>query len=137
MSGSNTPSARGIYGTQGIAAPNNTPGARVLAVTWTNAAGDLWLFGGNGIGANGGIAYLNDLWRYSAGQWTWVAGSQTNASQGTYGTMGIAATGNAPGGRIEDAGWIDKSGNFWIFGGNGYDANGSTGYLNDLWMYQP
>jgi hypothetical protein len=32
---------------------------------------------------------------------------------------------------------IDSSGNFWLFGGNGLDASGTLGYLNDVWEYQP
>jgi len=27
------------------------------------------------------------------------------------------------------------SGEFWLFGGCGYDISGSRGYLNDLWKY--
>ncbi|MGA9672280.1 MAG: chitobiase/beta-hexosaminidase C-terminal domain-containing protein, partial [Terracidiphilus sp.] len=45
--------------------------------------------------------------------------------------------GNTPGGRSDASGWIDSSGNFWIFGGQGYDAKGSFGLLNDLWEFIP
>ena len=31
----------------------------------------------------------------------------------------------------------DSSGNFWLFGGNGYDSTGNTANLNDLWMFNP
>ncbi len=33
--------------------------------------------------------------------------------------------------------WTDTSGNFWIFGGNGYSTVTATGDLNDIWEYQP
>jgi len=33
--------------------------------------------------------------------------------------------------------WTDASGNFWLFGGNGFDSAGTQGYLNDLWKYEP
>jgi hypothetical protein len=44
---------------------------------------------------------------------------------------------NQPGGRKDSVGWTDLSGNLWIFGGFGYDATNSAGYLNDLWKYTP
>src|ERR1035441_3858127 len=41
------------------------------------------------------------------------------------------------GGRLGTVSWTDQSGNFWLFGGNGYDADGMAGYLNDLWEFNP
>ena len=64
VGGSNLANQSGTYGTQGTAASNNLPGARSGPVLWVDAAGNVWLFGGNGVdsAANGG--YLNDLWKY-------------------------------------------------------------------------
>lgn len=31
--------------------------------------------------------------------------------------------------------WHDNKGKIWIFGGYGEDANGRTGLMNDLWMW--
>src|SRR5262245_40157208 len=42
-----------------------------------------------------------------------------------------------PGSRNRAATWTDTSGNQWLFGGHGYAASGSSGYLNDLWKYDP
>ena len=56
---------------------------------------------------------------------------------GVYGTLGTPAAGNIPGDRYSAASWTDSSGNLWLFGGYGYDANGNTGYLNDLWEFNP
>lgn len=137
VSGSSIPNQNGVYGTQGIAAPGNNPGARASAVTWTDAAGNLWLFGGDGYDSVGGLDELNDLWKYSAGEWTWIAGSNIAGRHGTYGTLGTPATTSIPGGRSQSTEWTDTSGNFWIFGGYGFDATGTLGYLNDLWRYQP
>jgi len=39
----------GVYGTKGVVAAGNIPGARSRSVSWTDAAGDLWLFGGYGV----------------------------------------------------------------------------------------
>ncbi len=138
VGGSNTANQPGTYGTQGTAAAGNVPGAREQAVSWTDASGNFWLFGGNGYDSNGTYGFLNDLWEYSAstGEWTWVGGSNTTNQSGTYGTQGTAAPSNLPGARNGAAGWIDASGNFWLFGG--YLHNGATGqisYLNDLWKY--
>ena len=53
MGGSNVIAQPGVYGTQGVAAPTNFPGARWLAVGWTDAVGQLWLFGGTGFDSLG------------------------------------------------------------------------------------
>ena len=51
MSGSNRTDQRGVYGTQGIASPNNYPGARTQAVGWYDSLREeFWLFGGFGYG---------------------------------------------------------------------------------------
>jgi hypothetical protein len=76
---------------------------------------------------------LNDLWKYSGGQWTWVSGANTGNQAGTYGTQGTAAAGNVPPGRQASVAWIDKLGNFWMFGGFTSGTNG----FNDLWKYDP
>jgi len=138
MSGVNVAGESGIYGTQGVAALTNVPGARSGAVTWTDAEGNLWLFGGYGYGAStANVNVLNDLWEYSAGQWTWVSGSNVNGQSGAYGTMSTAAPGNVPGARSLGLGWTDAHGNLWLYGGNGVDSLGTAGYLNDSWEYNP
>jgi hypothetical protein len=62
----------------------------------------------------------------------------TNVSTGAgvYGTLGTSAPGNQPGCRSGGVSWTDKKGNFWLWGGEGLDANFTYGYLNDLWVYQ-
>jgi hypothetical protein len=70
-----------------------------------------------------------------------MGGSSTVGSNGgqagVYGTLGTPASANIPGGRYSAASWIDASGNFWLFGGSGYDSTGTQGDLNDLWKYTP
>lgn len=129
----------GIYGTQGTAAPGNLPGSRDSGMSWTDAEGNLWLFGGEGFSSvyTATSPYMNDLWKYSNGQWTWMDGSNVGGRTGTYGTLGTPAAGNNPGGRVGAATWIDASGNLWLFGGLGGDSAGNLGDLNDLWEYQP
>jgi N-acetylneuraminic acid mutarotase/pimeloyl-ACP methyl ester carboxylesterase len=135
VSGSNTVNQSGSYGTQGVAAAGNVPGARIGSVSWTDSSGNLWLFGGYGYDSAGNEGFLNDLWKYNGTNWTWVSGSTTGNQSGSYGTQGVAAAGNVPGAREHLVSWIDKSGNLWLFGGIGYDSVGHEGFLNDLWKY--
>jgi N-acetylneuraminic acid mutarotase len=139
MAGAVTVGALGSYGTQGSAAAGNVPGARTGAVSWVDAAGNLWLFGGQGNAAMGPGGYLSDLWEFTpgTGQWTWVGGMSTRNAAGSYGTLGTPAAGNTPGGRTSANAWVDSLGNLWLFGGFGYDSAGNFGYLNDLWEYSP
>lgn len=137
----------GVYGTKGTASATNIPGGRYGSVSWTDADGNFWLFGGSGIDSQpfmGQIGYLNDLWKYSPAQntWTWVAGADTfpsvgGGASGVYGTLGTGATTNYPGGRDAAMSWVDASGNVWIFGGIGIDSTGTLGFENDLWKYEP
>ena len=143
----------GVYGTLGVPAAGNYPGARTFSLGWADNSGNFWLFGGYGADVNGPGGYLNDLWEFnpSTNQWVWMGGSiswgnnciQANGDTlcgpaGVFGTLGVPAAGNIPGGRDYcTASWTDKNGNFWLFGGWNYDANGNLGYLNDLWKYQP
>ena len=137
MSGSNTDLARGVYGTRGVAAPGNVPGARDSNGTWVDNAGNLWLFGGDAYGSTGQPNESNDLWSYNiaTNQWTWVSGSNTVGALGVYGTLGVASPSNVPGSRITGATWVDADGKFWLFGGVGADAVQGSGPLNDIWMF--
>ena len=139
VTGSNLENASGVYGTQGIAAVNNTPGCRENAVSWTDSSGNLWLFGGDGNFSTGANGNLNDLWEYSpaSNEWAWVGGSDTKNAKGVYGTLDEASTNNAPGARTNAVSWTDSSGNLWLFGGYGYDSTDTWGELNDLWRYHP
>jgi len=136
--GSSTVNAAGVYGTQGSAAPANVPSAREESVAWTDASGNFFMFGGySTVPAPGGV--LNDLWKYdlSTSEWTWIAGSNTLNASGVYGTKGTAVASNIPGARAQAVAWIDSTGNFWLFGGVGYDSAGISEALNDLWKYSP
>ena len=117
---------------------NPYPGARTNAVSWTDGSGNFWLFGGFGKDGAGTLGFLNDLWEYSGGTWTFVSGSSLANQIGIYGTPGTASATNAPGGRQEAAGWADAAGNLWLFGGEGEDGNNpptANGILDDLWEY--
>ncbi|MGB7283125.1 MAG: kelch repeat-containing protein [Candidatus Acidiferrum sp.] len=118
------------------AAGTLVPGARVNSVTWKDAGGNFWLFGGYGYDSNGNVGFLSDLWEYTGGNWVFVLGNKTTNQNGAYGQVGTPAAGNLPGGRQEAVGWADTNGNLWLFGGEGEDSVGTAnGILNDLWVY--
>ena len=89
----------------------------------------------------------------AANEWTWMGGGSilncipvhgppdfrppACGLPGVYGTLGTFAAGNIPGSRYSAVSWTDSSGNFWLFGGSGYDAGDVLGTLNDLWEYKP
>jgi N-acetylneuraminic acid mutarotase len=130
----------GVYGTLGTPAVGNTPGARYGASSWTDIHGNLWLFGGYGFNALGKDVGLNDLWEFNpaTSQWTWMGESSTAYQPGVYGALGEPAAGNIPESRNSAVSWTDQKGNFWLFGGEGIDANGYYfGFLNDLWEFNP
>lgn len=138
VKGDSTFNERGRYGSLGVPTNTNNPGARNNGISWVDASGNLWLFGGFGL-ASSGRGYLNDLWKYnvSTNQWTWVNGDSNVGGYGIYGTLGVPSSSNRPGSRFQPSAWTDASGNFWLFGGLGYDGAASAGYLNDLWKYNP
>lgn len=137
----------GVYGTQGTPASGIMPGSRDGAVSWTDTAGHLWMFGGEGLDSAGTYDFLNDLWEFdtSKSEWIWMGGAsavpscglQYCAEPGVYGTLGTSSSTNLPGNRINASGWADANGNFWLFGGTGLVANSSSIYLNDLWKFDP
>jgi hypothetical protein len=68
---------------------------------------------------------MNDLWKYNAtlNQWTWIHGPYLQNQLGVYGSRGVGTTSTISGGRSYAAYWVDASGNFWVFGGNGYASS--------------
>jgi hypothetical protein len=129
-----------INAPSGIPSSSNSPGSRSGSITWTDASGILWLFGGYGIRLTGETGYLNDLWSFNrlTNQWTWISGNNSsNSVSAIYGTKGVASSLNRPGGRSTRAYWIDMNGEFWMFGGIGHGQLNDFGFLNDLWKLNP
>lgn len=135
VSGSNLVHQRGDYGTKGVAAPTNAPGARRVTVSWIDSSNNLWLFGGYGFDSSGEFAELNDLWKFDGTNWTWVSGSNIINQSGIYGNKGVAASANVPGARYAAVSWIDHRNYLWLFGGHGFDSAGQANFLNDLWKF--
>ncbi len=147
--GSNIQDEPGVYGPLGVPVSAAIPGGRSYAASWTDSSGNEWIFGGQGTDSSGQNGLLNDLWKYDVdyaapqdSQWEWVSGSSTLAPTGprpgVYGTQGVPAAGNVPGGRSGATTWIDSQGLLWLFGGLGSDSSGNViSGLNDLWKFDP
>ena len=130
-SGSDTVNHSGAYGA--TTGTPGTPGTRMTSASWTDPAGNFWLFGGYGYDSVGDNGVLNDLWEFNpaTATWTWMSGSNTRNQSGTYGaTTGTTGT---PGARLASASWADSAGNLWLFGGD----NGTGFVYNDLWKFNP
>jgi N-acetylneuraminic acid mutarotase len=139
INGSDQAAPVGSYGTQGVASPANQPPPRGASALWIDTTGNLWIFGGLGNKYFDVFEY-GDLWEFSptSGLWTWVGGSNTADSAGTYGTLGVSSPSNIPGAREGAVSCSDAQGNFWLFGGFTNSPNSvGLGSLNDLWRYSP
>jgi hypothetical protein len=122
----------GVYGTQGIPDPANTPGGRdETAASWVSNAGDLWFFGGEIAGA-----VFNDVWRYelATNNWTWMKGNNLTGQLAVYGSLGIESSLNTPPSIRAYSRWKDTNGHFWLFGGE--SVNTSTQVNNTLWRFK-
>ncbi|MBB1284477.1 VCBS repeat-containing protein [Flavisolibacter sp. BT320] len=138
VSGDNTVNQPSIYGEKGVPAPTNKPGARDAAAGWIDAGGDFWIMGGKTV-SNDLVNDLNDLWKFNPStlEWTWVSGDNIPDQEGVYGTKGIPALTNRPGGRRGASTWVDRAGNLWLFGGQKDFGSNNVSYFNDLWKYNP
>ncbi|MBC7947628.1 MAG: T9SS type A sorting domain-containing protein [Chitinophagaceae bacterium] len=137
VNGDNLVDQYGVYGSMGTGSVSNKPGGRYVSISWTDTNGDFWLFGGYGNTASS-QGHMNDLWKYHppTNQWTWIKGDSTIDQLGVYGTKGVVNNSNKPGGRYVSVSWTDSANNLWLFGGFGQDQ-ATSGYLNDLWKYDP
>ena len=121
IKGVSTFNSYGVYGQKGIPAVINNPGARRDATTWTDAAGNFYLFGGYGYAASGTWAgNLNDTWKYdvATNQWTWLSGPNTVGTSGYSAGIGVVDENNSPGGSPSKIPvWKRSDGSIWLYGG--------------------
>jgi hypothetical protein len=130
MAGPNTINAAPLFGTQGVSSSNNCPPALYSAYSWTDAAGNFWLYGGHD-----GYPYnaFGDLWKFdpTSLEWTWMTGDGSFAPQPVYGSLGISSPLNTPGGRCySGCAWAGVDSKLWLYSGWGSGDN-----YGDLWRY--
>lgn len=129
MKGDSTINSVGVFGTQGVADPQNTPPGFYEAAEWKDLDGNLWLYGGLGPP----FSEFGDLWKFdiAANEWTWVKGSGLPLQSPVYGTLGIPSPSNTPGARSWGvATWVGLDGCLYLYGGLALG-----GWFADLWKY--
>jgi gliding motility-associated-like protein len=140
INGPSSGNGSAVYGTQGVPAPANIPGARVFgSSSWTDQQGHLWMHGGTGYNAAAQYGVLGDMWMYDipTNEWTWMKGPDTVNAVPVYGMLQTAADTNSPGGRVEcNSSWVQSDGTLWTFGGLGNTISpGTRGAYNDMWKF--
>lgn len=150
VGGNETGGQPSIYSASGVPATAGVPGATEGASSWTDTAGNLWLFGGSDESAGKDV---NTLWKYevNTSKWLWMNGDPlvtytppARNQAGNYGTIGLPNAPDAwgPGARQYAATWLShdtvtpNKDYLWLFGGYvRIDVAGTTKPSNDLWKY--
>jgi gliding motility-associated-like protein len=132
MKGSNVGDDNPHYGEKTVVADDNTPGSRKGSTSWTDRDGNFWVFGGGSRSA-----LYSDLWKFDplTNKWVWMSGSKEANHAPVFKNKGIPDVDGNPGARIMASGWVDATGNLWLFGGAGYGSQAQSGFVNNLWMY--
>ncbi|HSR40006.1 MAG TPA: kelch repeat-containing protein, partial [Phnomibacter sp.] len=139
--GSNTKYSAGYFGNINTGTAQTNPGSKTFFSYWT-FNNRLMLWGGSELDDERYFVRLNDCWSFDAASniWTWVGGNSQPQNDyylaGIYGNKGVPSSVNFPGGREQAATW-SVYGKFYLFGGWGTDTKGKTGWLNDLWEFDP
>jgi hypothetical protein len=71
--------------------------------------------------------------------WTWMHGDSIVHQPSVFGTQGIPNDANKPASRYGAGSWTGLDGNFYLYGGVGWNPpnNGLLSGLSDLWQYNP
>ncbi|RYE07333.1 MAG: hypothetical protein EOP51_33905, partial [Sphingobacteriales bacterium] len=104
------------------------------SVGWSDASGNLWLYGGVGPVD----AYHNDLWKFSttSRQWSWEGGDASVRAVPIHGVPGFGDAFTNPGGRYGSTAWTTANGDLWLYGGSVVFVSGQPGQIaSDLWRY--
>jgi N-acetylneuraminic acid mutarotase len=139
MKGSDLRDQEAEYGMLLYEQASNDPGARTSFASWTGDDGILYMYGGDASYDENYYGLKGDMWKYdpSSNNWIWIEGSCSYYSYPEFGMIEVADSANTPGGRAPSSWWKDSAGDFWMFGGSGYDASGHYGKQKDMWRYNP
>lgn len=141
IGGSKVENQSGVYGTLGVFAAANIPGARRTAFTWVDSTGKCFMFGGFGVDEVGNAGALSDLWCFDPdlgdyGQWAWIAGPKLVNQTAVFETIQTPTVTQHPGGvYASNAAWVDSNDALYLQGGFGYDSTNAQGYLSATWRY--
>src|SRR5690606_2100985 len=122
------PGGDGKYGTLGVPAEENSPGAREGSFSWVDNDGKFWLLGGFGLSVSVPAfpsavvsrGNLNDLWKYDpqTDKWSWMSGTNiTTAHAPQFLPSPYIDATNTPYYRQAGSSWTDNDNNLWLFGG--------------------
>jgi N-acetylneuraminic acid mutarotase len=135
MGGTNQPDQPGIYGTQGIPDTSNLPTGRSCNCSWTDTAGNFYLFGGSSLDPLW-LVYA-DIWRYNPNtkEWTWLKGPSNSNTDGIVGNYCEYEEPNNPETRDEAPCLRMNDDEVLLFGGEnrGTTASATT---RDVWVYK-
>lgn len=139
------PATTTVDETIAVVAADLTPGSRQGAVAWhlpdpdttsTTITETAWVFGGEGIDADGAYRVVfNEMWRFDGSNWLFVRGTPGAYSAGVYGGRGVASLSSLPPSRSRPTAWAVRN-TLWMFGGAVETSSvGGVVYPNDLWRY--
>jgi hypothetical protein len=115
ISGGSVPNQLPVYGTQGVPSPLNSPGSRNCPATWTDDAGNLWMYGGYTMGN----LTRADLWKFDTTslEWTWMSGVTGTSVSNTL-PYGVPTSVLNPRSVAEtNCTWTDNQNQLWMYGG--------------------
>lgn len=115
----------GSYGIQNVAnASNLPPSGNSNSASWV-CNGKFYLYSGGG---------RDDMWEYdiATNNWTWIKGSTAFSQPTIYGTKGVAAASNTPGGRLSTINWVYNN-KLYLYGGDNVNIGNSGN--NELWEF--
>ncbi|MEP1032378.1 IPT/TIG domain-containing protein [Ekhidna sp.] len=122
---------------------NKRPGPRAYASVWKDTNGVVWMFGGEGSNTDSTReAPLNDLWKITNGQWSYVDGPLEMRDMGNATAPKIPYPDSWPSSRYGAACWLNPTGWLMMYGGKGYGesrttGNKSLGRLQQMWQFSP